>query len=61
MDLREKVKAFIKDTGSSVMNFCKNVGISHAYYYKWIKGQVEFSEKINERIRNFLKDVYAKY
>lgn len=60
MDLREKVKSFLSDTGSTVTAFCKKMDISTTYYYKWIKNNVEFSERLNNRIAEFLKEVYAK-
>lgn len=33
MDLREKVKSYLHDTGCTVTNFCKKIGISTVYYY----------------------------
>jgi len=60
MDLREKVKSYLHDTGCTVTNFCKKIGISTVYYYKWIKKEVEFSDRLIGIIGEFLNDVYAK-
>lgn len=60
MDLREKVKSFIIDTGATVTSFCKKMEISPTYYYKWMNNNVEFSDRLISRIKNFLNEVYAK-
>lgn len=60
LDLREKVKSFLNDTGATVTAFCKRIEISPTYYYKWINNDVEFSDQLISRISNFLNEVYAK-
>lgn len=60
MDLREKVKSFLCDTGGTVTAFCKKIDISTTYYYKWMKKEVEFSDRLIDLIEEFLSDVYAK-
>lgn len=60
MELKERVRHFLKDTGATVTSFCKKVQISPPYYYQWMKNEVEFSESIIHRIKSFLDDVYAK-
>lgn len=60
MGLREKVKSFLRDTGGTVTAFCKKMEISPTYYYKWMKKEVEFSDRLNNRIAEFLQEVYAK-
>lgn len=60
MDLRERVRAFLKDTGATVTNLCKKIEISPTYYYKWIRNEVEFSDRLMHRITEFLNEVYAK-
>lgn len=60
MELREKVKAFLNDTGATVTSFCKKIGISNTYYYKWINNKVEFSDQLVSRIKTFLNEVYTK-
>ena len=60
MDLKERVKAFLVDTGSTVTAFCKRIEISPTYYYKWMNNNVEFSGQLIIRIKNFLNEVYAK-
>ena len=60
MDIKEKVKSFLNDTGATVTAFCKRIDISPTYYYKWINNNVEFSNEIINRIETFLNKVYAK-
>ncbi len=60
MELKKRVKSFLEDTGATVIAFCKRINISNTYYYRWINGEVEFSEDICNRIETFLNEVYAK-
>ena len=60
LDLRKRVKSFISDTGATVTSFCKKMEISPTYYYKWMNNNVEFSDQLVIRIKNFLNEVYAK-
>lgn len=60
LNLKEKVKSFLNDTGATVTAFCKRIEISPTYYYKWINNNVEFSDQLISRINNFLNEVYAK-
>ena len=60
LDLRERVKYFINDTGATVTAFCKKIEISTTYYYKWMNNNVEFSGQLICRINNFLNEVYTK-
>lgn len=60
LDLRQRVKSFINDTGATVTAFCKKIEISPTYYYKWMNNNVEFSNQLISRINNFLNEVYTK-
>ena len=60
LDLRQRVKSFINDTGATVTAFCKKIEISPTYYYKWMNNNVEFSGQLICRINNFLNEVYTK-
>lgn len=60
MDLKERVKCFLDDTGATVSAFCKRVQISVSYYYSWMKNDVEFSEKLKNRITAYLDEIYKK-
>lgn len=60
MDLKERVKSFLNDTGATVTAFCKRIEISPTYYYKWMNNDVEFSNQVVNRIEKFLNEVYAK-
>jgi len=60
LNLREKVKSFLSDTGGTITAFCKKMETSTTYYYKWMKKDVEFSDRLICRIEEFLNEVYAK-
>lgn len=60
MDLKKRAKSFLEDTGATVTAFCKKIEVSPTYYYKWMKNKVEFSEKLTNRITEYLNEVYAK-
>ena len=58
--LKERVKSFMFDTGAKLTIFCRKVEISTAYYYSWMRGEVEFSKGIIDRIEAYLDSVYVK-
>lgn len=60
MTLRERVKAFRADTGAKLSVFCRKTNISPTYYYAWMRGEVEISLEIINRITAYLDEVYAK-
>lgn len=60
LKLKERVKAFMFDTGAKLTTFCRKVEISPTYYYSWMRGEVEFSESFLNRIETYLNEVYAK-
>jgi len=60
MELKTRVKMFLEDTGAKLSIFCRKVDISTTYYYNWMKGKVEFSDAIIQRITEYLDEVYAK-
>lgn len=60
MELKTRVKMFFDDTGARFVTFCRKVDISPTYYYNWMKGKVEFSDAIIQRITNYLDEVYKK-
>ena len=60
MELKERVRSFMNDTGAKLSVFCRKVQVSVTYYYAWMRGEVEFSENINNRIETYLDEVYAK-
>ncbi len=60
MDLKERVKMFMSDTGAKLSVFCRKVQISSTYYYAWMRGEIEPSESMGERIRTYLDEVYKK-
>ena len=60
MDLKERVKSFMSDTGAKLSVFCRKVQMSSTYYYAWMRNEVELSENMNERIKAYLDEVSAK-
>lgn len=60
MELKERVKAFLADTGATTTNFCKRIGISTTYYYKWMNNKSELSDGLISNIESYLKEVYTK-
>lgn len=60
MDLKERVKMFMEDTGAKLSVFSRKVQISVTYYYAWMRNEVEPSEEMCARIRAYLDEVYAK-
>ncbi|MCM1253242.1 MAG: hypothetical protein NC321_10505 [Clostridium sp.] len=60
MDLKERVKMFMNDTGAKLSVFCRKVQISSTYYYAWMRGEIEPSESMSDRIRVYLDEVYKK-
>lgn len=60
MELKKKVQSFLDDTGATVIAFCKRIDISPSYYYAWMRGRIEFSDAIVNRITTYLDEVYKK-
>ena len=58
--LKERVKSFMSDTGAKLTIFCRKVDISPTYYYAWMRGEVDFSKGIIDRIEAYLDSVYTK-
>ena len=59
MDLKERVKMFMEDTGAKLSVFSK-VQISDTYYYAWMHDKIEPSDEMCERIQAYLDEVYKK-
>lgn len=60
MDLKERVKMFMEDTGAKLSVFSRKVQMSVTYYYAWMRNEVEPSEEMCSRITAYLDEVYAK-
>ena len=60
MELQKRIRAFLNDTGAPVTVFCKKVGISPTYYYKFMSGETEYSSALKKHIEAYLDEVYAK-
>lgn len=60
MALRNRVKSFLEDTGATINAFCRRIGISTAWYYRWMHEEAEFSDELCEKITTYLDEVYAK-
>ena len=60
MELKERTKRFLDDTGAPVTVLCKRLNISTTYYYKWMLNEVKFSGALIDRLTKYLDEVYAK-
>ena len=60
MDLKERVKMFMEDTGAKLSVLSKKVQISDTYYYAWMHDKIEPSDEMCERIQAYLDEVYKK-
>lgn len=60
LTVRERVKAFRSDTGAKLSTFCRKTNISPTYYYAWMRGEIEVSDAMINRITAYLDEVYAK-
>ena len=53
MDLKQKVRDYIKRVGIPKTTFCSRIGISPSYLYKWFKGEKDLVNRINSYIDKF--------
>lgn len=60
MELKKRVKMFLEDTGATLSSFCRRMKISNTYYYMWMRGDIEFSDEIVNRITSYLDEIYKK-
>lgn len=60
MEFKTRIRMFLHDTGATVTSFCKKVGISPTYYYKFMNDEVEYSAGLVKGIEAYLDEVYAK-
>ena len=60
MDLKQRVKMFMEDTGAKLSVFSRKVQMSVTYYYAWMRNEVEPSEEMCGRINAYLDEVYKK-
>ena len=55
--LRERTKRFITEIELPIAKFAKKIGFSRELYYRWIKGDFDFSmekvKKIDEYLRKY--------
>ena len=54
MDLKQKVRDYIKRVGIPKTTFCSLIGISPSYLYKCFKGEKEFSDNLVNRINSYI-------
>ena len=52
--LRNKVKSFLKVSGTPKTVFCKAVEISPTHFYAWLKGARIISDDLAERINVYI-------
>ena len=54
MDLKQKVRDYIKRVGIPKTTFCSRIGISQSYLNKWFKGEKEFLDNLVNRINSYI-------
>ncbi len=52
--LRDRVQKFIEEFDMPITIFCRKIELTPDSYYKWKKGQLNFSEKTIKRISDYL-------
>lgn len=53
--LRERTKEFLEELNLPISRFAKRIGIARETYYRWQKGDFDFSEARAEQIDVYLK------
>lgn len=59
-ELCDRCNAFIEDTSITVRGFCPKIGLSHEYFYKWQRGEVNLSETKLHEIEAYLNSKEAQ-
>ena len=54
MNLRELIRAFIKENNLTIPQFAEKIGYTPAYVYDLLKGARRFNEETEEKICNCL-------
>ena len=54
-DLKERTHRFIDELGVIVAKFARNVGIGHSTLYRWWSGDIELSERLENKIDEYLR------
>lgn len=54
MDLIKRSQNMIDELGVSITAFCRNIGISTAYFYYVKNGKMDFSQEVAERLNKYL-------
>jgi len=52
--LKTRCKRFIEELGISKTKFCQKIGCSTITYYKWQKGELEISQRLQDKINDYL-------
>lgn len=60
METRERVERFFVDTGAKKSQFCKRIGMSTCYLYRYLKEGYNISDELTNRINAYLDEVYTK-
>lgn len=48
------------NTGAKLNMFCRKAQMSVTYYYTWMRGEIEPSEEMCDRITTYIDEVYKK-
>lgn len=60
MTTRERMRQFFNDTNAKKTQFCQRVNMSPGYMYRYLKGDIEISKAMLNRINAYLDEVYTK-
>ena len=52
--LKTRCKRFIDELGINKTKFCQKIGFSTMTYYKWQKGELEISQRLQDKINDYL-------
>ena len=52
--LRDRIQRFLTELEIPVTVFCRKIQVTTDSFYKWRKGQLNFSEKTLQRISDYL-------
>ena len=53
--LKERIKTFLQTLGVQTTKFADNVGIGRSTLYMWRKGEIKISERLMQKIDDYLK------
>lgn len=52
--LKERVNRYIDVLGINKTRFCEKCGIGRSTFYSWMKGDIDISDHLMDRIENYI-------